>query len=464
MRAHKSSGRIVFAALVIAGILFTPACGDLPTESNLSDTPADSPASETSESSQKLANLAKAGHFDLVDTEVDSSASKLGLFNLIDLVVGFRDTTVSGQEMAMRYEMALRYEYDTVFPGMAASVSLWDLLPTLLRMQKDPDVVWVEPDLSLNVVDELLNTSLGVLSLTTSSLFGLLSSKQVVPWGIDAIDADRSWTRSGDGRRHVDVDVYILDTGAKHSDLRVDECLDFTKDRVRSCGLISDLDLNAHGTATAGVAAAEDNREGSVGVAPGARVHAMKVLNDDGTAPFSRVIAAIEYLTERKLKNPSEPIVANVSLGANLNTTALSSLDRALAASIDAGVIYVVAAGNDGVDVRTVTPARVPDAITVGAYDNRSRFFQYSNYGSQVDILAPGKDVEVLTSGNAVRYASGTSIAAPFVTGAAALLLAHNPRLSPRQVQRELVRRGRSNVQGVPRNTTNVSLYVRYLR
>ncbi len=224
--------------------------------------------------------------------------------------------------------------------------------------------------------------------------------------------------------------------------------------------MISDLDLNAHGTAVSGAAAARDNDKGVVGVVPGARVHALKVLSDDGTAPFSRVIAAIEYLTERKIADPSRPMVANVSLGANINTTSPSSLDRAVSASIARDITYVVAAGNEGVDASTITPAHVPEAITVGAFDKKKRFSQFSNYGPFVDVLAPGEDVESLTSGNAVNYTSGTSIAGPYVTGAVALILARHPDMKPHAIRSVIVTQAKDDVKDVPDETTNKRLFV----
>jgi subtilisin family serine protease len=330
-------------------------------------------------------------------------------------------------------------------------------------MVGDPEIAWVEPDLNVGVIDALLNTTLGVLNLTTNTLFGLLQTKQVTPWAITAIEAHRSWARSGNGSGRVDVDVYIFDTGANHTDLNVTECIDFTQGDVRQCGLISNLDLDAHGTAVSGAAAASDNGKGVVGVVPGARVHALKVLGDDGSAPFSRVIFAIEYLTKRKIANPSMPMVANVSLGADIRTKYQSSLDRAVSASIASGITYVVAAGNEGIDASTVTPAHVPEAITVGAFNKKDRFSSFSNYGSVIDILAPGEDVESLTSGNAVNFTSGTSIASPYVTGAAALMLARHPNMSPSAVRNAVVAKASSGVSGVPRGTTDKRLNVRYL-
>lgn len=455
MRAHRFASRLFTGVLLVAGLLLAPACGDLPTDAALTEEPQ-AAASDTTASS-------KVHLFELSDLQSQDQMSKGGLLD-IGIIVGFRDSTVSSSGIASRYGIASRFEYNTVFDGLAGTVGLLELPGVLAGMIGDDDVAWVEPDLNLSVIDALVNTTLGVLNLTTNTLFGILQTKQVTPWSITAIEGHRSWTRSGNGSGSVNVDVYVFDTGANHADLNVTECLDFTHGDVRSCGLLSGLDLNAHGTAVAGAAAALDNRNGVVGVAPGARVHVLKVLGDDGTAPFSRIIAAIEYLTERKLANPSAPMVANVSLGANIYTTHQSSLDRAMSASIDQGITYVVAAGNENINAATVTPAHVPEAITVGSFDKYTRFSRFSNFGSVVDILAPGEDVQSLTSGNAVNHMSGTSIAAPYVTGAAALLLARHPGLSPKAVRAAIVSKSHTGVRGTPSGTTDRRLNVRYLQ
>ncbi|HEX7070930.1 MAG TPA: S8 family serine peptidase, partial [Rhodothermales bacterium] len=228
----------------------------------------------------------------------------------------------------------------------------------------------------------------------------------------------------------------------------------------RDCGLLASLDLNAHGTEVAGIAAARDNSAGIVGVAPGARVHAVKVLDNGGTTELSSIIAVVDHLTELKRRNPSRPMVVNMSLGAETGSTAYNALDRAIQRSIASGVTYVLAAGNDARDASTVTPAHVAEAITVGAYGSDNRLARFSNHGSVIDLLAPGVDVQTLGAGDAVSTVSGTSIAAPHVAGAAALLLARRPNLSPEEVRSHLVANSRAIVSGVPRGTTGRSVWV----
>ncbi len=181
----------------------------------------------------------------------------------------------------------------------------------------------------------------------------------------------------------------------------------------------------------AGIAAAIDDDDGFIGVAAGTPIHDFRVLDDNGEADFSTVIAAVELITQRKLDDPQTPIVVNISFGADVGTRAYNGLDEAIEASIDAGVVY--AAGNDDVDAANVTPAHVTEAITVGSVNKKKWFSSFSNYGSLIDIFAPGEDIESLSPDHSkIVIMTGTSMAAPHVTGAAALYLELNPKDSRR--------------------------------
>ena len=153
------------------------------------------------------------------------------------------------------------------------------------------------------------------------------------------------------------------------------------------------MDVFGHGVHLSGTAVAQDNNKGSVGVAPGAKTHSLKVLDDNGEAGLSEVIAALDSVITYKSMHPGSNIVVNMSFGADIGTSAYNALDEAVEMAIEKGIIVVVAAGNDGDDVSTFTPAHVAGAITVGAYDVYDRFAYFSNYGPGVDILAPGVDI-----------------------------------------------------------------------
>jgi hypothetical protein len=159
-------------------------------------------------------------------------------------------------------------------------------------------------------------------------------------------------------------------------------------------------------------------------------------------------------------------MVVNFSLGADTGTPLYNALDQAMQASIQAGVTYVVSAGNDGKDAAHYSPAHVAEAITVGAFDRNNTFAWFSNHGPIVDILAPGVDVISLKNGELndseqqVEEMSGTSMAAAHASGAVALFLALHPMASPDQVERALRSTGRPDVAGTPSNTTNRMVYV----
>ena len=224
-----------------------------------------------------------------------------------------------------------------------------------------------------------------------------------------------------------------MDTGVHTSDVSLHE------------HLMGPGDADGHGTHVAGTAAAIDNEVGVVGVAPGARVINVNVFGDDGRAHTSELLAALDRIIARKKAHPQQPMVINLSLGANVGTTTHGPLDRAVQSAIRAGITVVVAAGNERVDASEVSPAHVADAITVGAYDQANLFAAFSNYGPMVDLLAPGVEIpSLLPSDGSARTGrmTGTSAAAPHVTGAAARYLAAHPDATPQQVRDALVANG----------------------
>lgn len=282
---------------------------------------------------------------------------------------------------------------------------------------------------------------------------------QTLPWGIDRIDADLSSTKAGDGVDSVrDVRIYVIDTGIQpdHPDLFVAGGKNFT-----TTGTDLDwADDNGHGTHVSGTVAARDNSSHVVGVAPGAELYAIKVLNSAGSGYSSWIIAGIDYVTAQKSAQPLVPMVANMSLGAKTNTTAYNAMDLAVLRSIQAGVICAIAAGNEGKDAKYSTPAHVVEAITVGAYDSKNILANFSNYGPLVDILAPGVGIVSTYPGSSTYSMSGTSMATPHVAGAAALLLSGSPELTPAQVRDQLVTSGLAAVSMKRRLTTNKTVWV----
>jgi subtilisin len=282
------------------------------------------------------------------------------------------------------------------------------------------------------------------------------ATAQELPTGIDRANADASPTAAIDGTDgRVDVDVAVIDTGVDldHPDLNV------YRAGATNCSLLglSADDQNGHGTHVSGTIGALDNGTGVVGMAPGARIWPVKVLNAAGVGTTSDVICGIDYVTA----HADEIEVANMSLGGdgeddgNCGRTNGDAQHQAICESVAAGVTYVVAAGNDSADASTSTPAAYDEVITVSAlsdFDGRpgggapstcrsdvdDTFADYSNYGADVDLIAPGTCIRSTWMNGGYNTISGTSMATPHVSGGAALYLANNPGASPAQVRSAL--------------------------
>jgi subtilisin family serine protease len=303
-------------------------------------------------------------------------------------------------------------------------------------------------DLSTN------NTGAGELDLSSGHVAAPPSKieKQTIPDSIkrtfSAEDLEEN-SKSGNGTE-IDVDIAILDTGVDldHPDLNV-----YKNVNVIVPNQTGDDD-NGHGTHVAGIAAAKDNGIGVIGGAPGARIWSIKVCDAGGECKISNIIKGVEYVTQ----HADEIDVANISVETPLSP----ALNRAISASIKAGVTYVVAAGNYGHDAATTSPASNPDVITVSAIaDSDGKcggvgpspdlanttddgFAPFSNFGPSVSIAAPG--VAVLSTYLNGEYAvdSGTSMAAPSVAAAAALIKANSTDITPKEIKQEILDAGSS--------------------
>ncbi len=298
-------------------------------------------------------------------------------------------------EHTRRFDAKVSHVYRAALNGYAARIPA----ARLATLRADPRVSYVESD--------------GPAT----------ASAQTLPWGINRIDADVSSTLAGNGSGAVGtVNAYIIDTGIySHPDLNVVAHRNWTGDG-------KNYDCNGHGTHVAGTVGAKDDANYVVGAAPGVALTGLKVLTCDGSGSMSNVIAAVDWVTTYAKK----PAMVNMSLGGGK----LRSLDDAVRKSASSGYLYVVAAGNNGANACNYSPARAGRGtnngiVTVAATDSANKEPSWSNYGSCVDIWAPGVSVLSTYNNGGTATMSGTSMASPHVAGAAGLYLAKNATVSP---------------------------------
>jgi subtilisin len=329
---------------------------------------------------------------------------------------------------ASRFGFDLGHVYTSALQGYSATLS-----PAVAAaLEATPGVRWVQHDRPVSI------------------------DAQTTPTGINRANADASPTAAINGSdQRVNVDVAVIDTGAdlSHPDLNIYSA------GARNCsiGAINANDMNGHGTHVSGTIGAIDNGNGVVGMAPGARIWPVKVLTDAGSGLNSDVICGIDYVTA----HASQIEVANMSLGGagsddgNCGNTNQDAMHNAICRSVAAGITYAVAAGNDSEDAANSTPAAYDEVITVSALadfngvpgggapstcrsDVDDTFAEFSNFGSDVDLIAPGVCINSTWMLGGYNTISGTSMASPHVAGGAALYKATHPTAGPAAVKTAL--------------------------
>jgi subtilisin family serine protease len=278
------------------------------------------------------------------------------------------------------------FTYSKGFSGFAATLTEEELE----TLRNNPSVDYIEQD----------------------AIVTIQATQEDAPWGLARISSASpgGTTYTYDDTAGAGTCSYILDTGisVSHPDFggRASFAGNFADD--------NDDDVQGHGTHVAGTVGGT-----TYGVAKATTLLAVKVLDDSGSGTNAGVIAGMEFVVTDAPSRDCSGVVVNMSLGGGFS----QSINDAAEAIVEAGIFLAVAAGNSGADASTFSPASAPSACTVGATDSSDGFASFSNYGSLVDVNAPGVDVLSAYPGDTTDTLSGTSMASPHVAGLAAYLI-----------------------------------------
>jgi len=254
------------------------------------------------------------------------------------------------------------------------------------------------------------------------------------PWGLGRIShrSKGSTDYLYDSSSGTGTCSYIIDTGvyAAHPELEGRAA------QIKSYTGVN-TDDNGHGTHVAGTIGSK-----TYGVAKNTQIYAIKVLDAGGSGAWSDIVSAIQYaVSDSQSRSCPNGVVVNMSLGGGKT----QSVNDAVAAAVDAGLFFAVAAGNDGADFSSTSPASEPKAFAVGASDSTDTLASFSNYGRTLGVIAPGVDVLSIWNDGTTNTISGTSMATPHITGLGAYLLGLGGKLSPADLKSKIVSLSTSN-------------------
>lgn len=329
-----------------------------------------------------------------------------------------REVSAVTSDVAKQYGARPERVYSTAMKGFAAEMSA----KQAIAMSRDPRVRMVEED--------------GLVSIS--------ATQPNATWGIDRIDQRQLPLNNTYNYESAssNVNVYVIDTGIRPSHVEFGGRATIDYDAVMDGQ--NGVDCNGHGTHVAATVGGN-----TVGVARGVRLHGVRALPCGGTGPVSNVLAAVDWVAA----NYVSPAVVNMSVGGEVSQL----LDFVIDQAISGGLPFVIAAGNATDNACNMSPGRVPAAITVGATGPTDNFLYFSNYGSCVDVFAPGETINSAwyTGDQIYKEKSGTSMATPHVTGLAAIYLSTHPNATPAEIANVIISRATPGViNGLPDTAT----------
>jgi thermitase len=364
------------------------------------------------------------GNLEKLSSNVDANASvEKGKFVKGEVIVKFKEkVSVQAQDKALKNVNAkVKADVDAVkSPFLVLEVG--NVEAVVKALNNNPNVEYAEPNYILKATWTPNDTY-----FSPSYQYGLFNTY-----------ADRAWDVA---RGSSSQEIAVLDTGVDYNHPDLDGKVIRGYDFVQRDN--APMDQNGHGTHVAGIAAAEtNNATGVAGMAPNTKILAVRVLDANGSGSLANIADGIRYAADAGAE------VINLSLGCDCATTTLES---AVNYAWNKGVVIVAAAGNDGVST-TFEPASYANVIAVGAVDSNNRKASFSNWGTWVDVMAPGVDIASTYPGNRYVYMSGTSMASPYVAGQAALLKGQGRSNS--QV--------RAAIQNTASSMSGIGTYVKY--